>query len=52
VGVDPVQATLDVRSDLFAFSKVADTCTRTQEYELLPLTFAPYFCIDVVRSGT
>ena len=21
-------------------------------YELLPLTLAPYFCIDLVRSGT
>jgi hypothetical protein len=27
-----VQVTLDVKSDLFAFSKLADNCLRTQEY--------------------
>ena len=32
-----VQVTLDVKSDLFAFSKLADNCLRTQEYISDPL---------------
>lgn len=32
-----VQVTLDVKSDLFAFSKLADNCLRTQEYLSDPL---------------
>ena len=38
--------------DVCAEQKISDINDLYRSYELLPLTLAPYFCIDVVRSGT
>lgn len=46
-----VQVTLEVKTDLFAFSKVTDGCTRTQEYLIDSTTVSMAQCMAVFAAA-
>jgi hypothetical protein len=46
-----VQVTLEVKTDLFAFSKVTDGCTRTQEYLIDSTTVSMAQCMSVFAAA-
>lgn len=46
-----MQVTLEVKTDLFAFSKVTDGCTRTQEYLIDSTTVSMAQCMAVFAAA-